>query len=191
MPARKPTAIIPVDHVQQRILLIRGQRVLLAADLALLFGVPVRRLNEQVRRNADRFPNDFVFQLTKAESETILKSQIATSSWGGARRALPYAFTEHGVVMAANVLRSPAAVKASIFVVRAFVKLRELLGTHAQLASKLTELERKLEKHDDQIIAIIDAIRELMQPPDDPPRKPIGFHTEHLPDPASAKSRKK
>jgi len=92
----------------------------------------------------------------------------------------------NGVVMAANVLRSPAAVKSSVFVVRAFVKLRELLGTQVQLAHKLDQLERKLEKHDDQIVAIIDAIRELMEPPEDPPKKPIGFHTEHLPDPVPA-----
>lgn len=205
MPARKTTsaAIVPVEVVQQRILIIRGQRVILASDLAILYGVPVKRLNEQVRRNADRFPDDFVFQLSKAEADAVLrsqfvtsnkvgnlKSQIATSRWGGARRALPYAFTEHGAIMAANVLNSREAVRASVFVVRAFVKLRELLSTHVQLAARLAELESKLQNHDDQIIAIVDAIRELMEPPDDPPKPPVGFHTEALGPPKTSAQRK-
>ncbi len=193
MAAKKASlAIIPVDHVQQRILIIRGQRVILASDLARLYGVPVKRLNEQVRRNADRFPEDFVFQLSKAEADgisrsqiaalnrpEILKSQIATSSWGGARRALPYAFTEHGAIMAANVLNSKQAVKASVFVVRAFVQLRQLLATHHELAAKLDQLEAKLSEHDERFTLVFDAIRELMEEgDDDPPKPPIGFHTE-------------
>ena len=185
------TAIIPVEVVQQRILILRGQRVILASDLAALYKVPVKRLNEQVRRNADRFPDGFMFQLTRKEAESILKygtvtpysseilkSQIATSSWGGARRALPYAFTEHGAIMAATVLNSPQAVNASLFVVRAFVKLRELLSSHHQLAAKLDELERKLQDHDGQILALIDAIRQLMEEPEEPVRPRVGFHTE-------------
>jgi hypothetical protein len=128
------TALVEVNDVESRILLIRGRRVILDADLAALYGVPTKRLNEQVRRNWDRFPEDFVFQLSLRELFN-LKSQFATSSleWGG-RRKLPLAFSEHGAIQAANVLNSPRAVRASVYVVRAFVKLREVLATHAQLA---------------------------------------------------------
>jgi hypothetical protein len=183
--------VIPIGNIEHSILLIRGHRVILAADLAAMYGVPVKRLNEQVKRNIDRFPEDFVLQLTKAEADAYsrsqfptsndghnLKSQIATSSWGGPRRALPYAFTEHGVIMAANLLRSGQAVKVSVYVVRAFVKLREFLSTHRELASKLNELESKLQDHDQQIIALIDAIRSLMSEPKAKAKPPIGYITE-------------
>jgi len=146
-----------------------------------------QELNEQVRRNADRFPEDFMFQLTRTEAE-YSRSQIATlnenySPNNGSRQGinikyLPYAFTEHGALMAASVLNSPQAVKVSIYVIRAFVKLREILSIHKQLSSKLDELERKLQKHDGQIAALFEAIRQLMEPPPDPPRKTIGFLTE-------------
>lgn len=177
-------------RVARFILLIRGQRVILDADLAALFGVPTKRLNEQVRRNRDRFPADFLFQLSKGEFDNLrcqsgissLKSQFATSSagWGG-RRYRPYAFTEYGAIMAANVLNSSRAVRASIYVVRAFVKLRELLSTHKELAHKLNELERRLDTHDHKIMVLLDAIRELMEPPPEPKRAPIGFHSEARP----------
>lgn len=169
---------IPSEQIATRILLIRGQKVMLDSDLAALYGVTTARLNEQVRRNRVRFPEDFAFRLTRDEYANLM-SQVATSrsSWGG-RRKLPWAFTEHGALMAASVLNSQRAVKVSVYVVRAFVKLRELLGTHKQLAAKLDELERKLQKHDRQIIALVKAIRELMAPPEPPRRKPIGFASE-------------
>lgn len=181
-------ALTLMEHIRQTIFFLRNQRVILDADLARIYGVTTKRLNEQVKRNIDRFPTDFMFQTTGDDLNAIssqiatlntsnLKSQIATSSWGG-RRKPPFAFTEHGAIMAATVLNSPQAVKASLFVVRAFVQLRELLSTHRELAQRLTDLENKLQKHDHQIHAIIEAIRQLMEPPETPPRPPIGFHFE-------------
>lgn len=147
------------------------------ADLATLYGVQTRRLNEQVRRNTERFPEDFVFQVTPAEFAN-LKSQFATSSWGG-RRKLPLAFTEHGAIMAAMVLNSPRATEVSVYVVRAFVQLRDTLIAHKELAQRLDELEarieRKLSSHDQAIAGILDAIRQLMTPPEPRKKRPIGF----------------
>ncbi|HET8714521.1 MAG TPA: ORF6N domain-containing protein, partial [Holophagaceae bacterium] len=134
-------------HVRERILMIRGQRVILDEDLAELYGVETRRLNEQIKRNRERFPSDFMFQLT-AKEWADLKSQSATSSWGG-RRTTPYAFTEHGAVMAASVLNSPEAVEASVFLVRAFIAMRDALASTQALARKLLELERKVGGHDE------------------------------------------
>ena len=169
--------IVPVGQIEQSILLIRGQKVLLDSTLAALYGVTTKRLNQQVRRNLERFPEDFMFQLTRQEARN-LRLQFATSSYKyGGRRYLPYAFTEHGAIMAASVLNSPQAVKVSVYVVRAFVKLREMLATHRELAQKLDELERKLQKHDRQIISLVEAIRQLMVPPARPRRR-IGFASE-------------
>ena len=151
--------------------------------MAALYGVETRRLNEQVRRNKARFPEDFIFELS-AEDFANLKSQFATSSWGG-RRKLPLAFTEHGAIMAATVLNTPRAVEVSVYVVRAFVKLRELVGSHRELARRLDDLEQKTEalamNHDtfsrntrNQLKQVFDALRELMTPPD-PPKRSIGF----------------
>lgn len=149
---------------------------MLDSDLARLYGVSTRRLNEQVKRNKGRFPADFLFRLTAEETKN-LRSQFATSSRKhGGRRYSPYAFTEHGTVMAASVLNSPRAIEMSIYVVRAFVKLREMLGTHKELAQKLAELERRIEGHDEDITSVFEAIRRLMEPPD-APRKRIGFHS--------------
>jgi len=133
MTARK-TRLASVEHITQSILVLRGQRVLLDADLAALFGVTTRRLNEQVRRNRARFPDDFLFELT-VEEFANLKSRFATSSWGG-RRKLPLAFTEHGAIQAATILNSPRAVEISVYVVRAFVKLRELLSSNRELGNR-------------------------------------------------------
>ena len=155
-----------------RIVVIRGQRVLLDTDLAQLYEVETRRLNEQIKRNMGRFPLDFMFQLTRDEFE-ILKSQIATSSWGG-RRKLPLAFTEHGAIMAASVLNSDRAVEMSVYVVRAFVQLRAVLLDHKALADKLTALERRVSHHDNSLAEVIDAIRALMAQPK-PANRPIGF----------------
>ena len=168
-----------LDHsISQSILLLRGQRVVLDADLAVLYGVTTKRLNEQVRRNASRFPDDFVFQLTVDELG-VLRSQFATSkSTRGGRRYAPYAFTEHGAIMVATVLNSARAVEMSIYVVRAFVQLRELLASNKELAQQFRELElrltRKMESHDQAIVQILKTIRELMHPPE-PKRRPIGF----------------
>ena len=155
-----------------RIVVIRGQRVLLDTDLAQLYEVETRRLNEQIKRNMGRFPLDFMFQLTSDEFG-ILKSQIATSSWGG-RRKLPLAFTEHGAIMAASVLNSDRAVEMSVYVVRAFVQLRTVLLDHKALADKLTALERRVSHHDNSLAEVIDAIRALMAQPK-PANRPIGF----------------
>jgi hypothetical protein len=172
-------AAVAVDAIAERITVLRGQRVIVDADLAALYGVPTKRLNEQVRRNAERFPGDFMFQLVPQEWEP-LRSQFATlkSGRGQHRKYLPYAFTEHGAIMAATVLNSPRAVEVSIYVVRAFVQLRELLAGHKELAKRLDQLEARLERkfttQDQAIAGILDAIRELMKPPETKRRK-IGF----------------
>ena len=164
-------SIVPAERIQNAIYLLRGQKVMLSTDLAELYGVSVKVLNQAVKRNTERFPDDFMFQLTREEL-TNLKSQIVTSSWGGARRALPYAFTEQGVAMLSSVLHSPRAVRVNIDIMRAFVRLRQLLSTHSDLARKLEELEKK---YDSQFRVVFEAIRELMTDPK-PPRKQIGFH---------------
>ena len=168
-------SLVPAERIERSILLIRGQRVILDADLAELYGVTTARLNQQVRRNIDRFPDDFAFLLTQQEFAD-LKLHFATSSsgWGG-RRKPPYAFTEHGALMAANVLRTPIAITTSVEVVRAFVRLREMLASHKQLARRLDELEKK---YDSQFKVVFDAIRQLMAPPpQSKKRRPIGFHS--------------
>jgi hypothetical protein len=172
--------LIPAEPIEQLIRVIRGQRVILGSDLAQIYGVLAWRLNEQVKRNRDRFPADFTFQLTDDENQT-LTSQIARSKKGrGGRRTLPYAFTEHGAFMAANVLNSSRAVQMSVFVVRAFVKMRQMLVESKELAVKLAELERilttRLDDHEKAIVHILEEIKKLMEPPPEPERKrQIGF----------------
>ena len=171
----KSNALVPIERIESLIFLIRGHKVMIDADLAELYGVTTKRLNEQVKRNKGRFPRDFMFQLTAREKAEVVANcdhlqKLKFSS------ALPYAFTEHGAVMLASVLNSPVAVEASIQVVRAFVKLREILGTHRKLAVKLMELESRMQGHDDDITALFEAIRQLMEPSDKPARR-IGFHT--------------
>jgi len=176
-PARTPT--VPTDRIAQSILILRGHRVILDSELAALYGVSTKRFNEQVRRNRGRFPADFMFQLT-LEELAVLRSQIATLKGGRGqhRKYLPYAFTEHGAIMAATVLNSPRAVEMSAYVVRAFVHLRDLLSSNRELARRFAELEapldKKLTQHDQAIAAILSAIRQLMNPPQ-PKRRPIGF----------------
>lgn len=161
MPKRRGT---PTFAVESRILILRHQRVILDADIARLYGVPVKRLNEQVKRNQERFPSDFMFQLTEKE-KSALRSQFATSKENrGGRRYTPYAFTEHGAIMAATVLNSERAVQMSVFVVRAFVRLREMLATNRRLAGKIDELENRLDSHDSVILDLLGAIKELMAP---------------------------
>jgi phage regulator Rha-like protein len=167
MPKTPPKLALAVES---RILVLRRQR----GDLAQLYGVPVGRLNEQVKRNQQRFPADFMFQLTSREDQ-ILRSQIAISSQKhGGRRYPPYAFTEHGAIMAATVLNSKRAIEMSVFVVRAFVRMREMLVKNRQLAAKINELDRRLETHDTAIQDLIDAVKELMVPAEGSKRK-IGF----------------
>jgi phage regulator Rha-like protein len=172
-----PTTLIPIERIEQQIFLMRGQKVMLDSHLALLYGVSTKRLNEQVRRNISRFPNDFMFQLTREEYE-LLRSQNATSKSGsGGRRYLPLAFTEQGVAMLSTVLNSERAIQVNIAIMRAFVKLREILSTHKDLVYKLEELERKYETHDKQIKSVFEAIRQLMMPPERPKRQ-IGFKVD-------------
>ena len=166
-------AIAPVETIARAILVLRGQKVILDADLARLYGTTTKRLNEQVKRNPDRFPVDFMFQLTPEELQA-LRSQNATSKGRGGRRYFPYAFTEHGALMAATVLSTPRAVEVGVYVVRAFIRLRELLASHTELSHKLMELESRLDSHDEQIATLIEAIRQLLAPPDKPERR-IGF----------------
>jgi hypothetical protein len=155
-----------------RTLVVRGHRVILDADLAELYGVETKRLNEQVRRNAGRFPAEFAFTLSNHEI-AILKSQFATSSWGGKRKR-PVVFTEHGAIMAATVLNSPRAIQMALHVVRAFVRLRESLAARREIARRVDELERKVGTHDRAIVQLLGAIRELAAPPV-PNRRKIGF----------------
>jgi len=194
------TRLLALDAITLRIATVRGQRVLLDSDLAALYEVETKRFNEAVRRNLAKFPADFMFQLA-AEEWAVLRSQFATldAASGGRgrhRKYLPYAFTEHGAIMAANLLSSPRAIEVSVYVVRAFVRMRELAATHGDLAKRLAELEEKTEvlamNHDtfsrntrNQLKQVFDALRELMVPPD-PPKRPIGFVT---PDDKSKKAK--
>jgi phage regulator Rha-like protein len=164
------TAIV---HVERRILILRGERVLVDADLAELYGVETRALIQAVKRNAARFPEDFMFQLTAKEYANLRSQTVTSRSWGG-RRTPPYAFTEQGVAMLSSVLRSERAIAVNVEIIRAFVRLRELLATHADLARKLVALEKK---YDAQFRVVFDAIRELMTPPPKP-RRQIGFRRE-------------
>jgi KaiC/GvpD/RAD55 family RecA-like ATPase len=168
-------ALTRAEDITPVILVLRRQRVILDRDLAAIYGVTTKRLNEQVKRNAERFPEDFMFQLTPEEAE-LSRSQFATLKPGRGQniKYRPYAFTEHGAIQAANVLSSPRAIEMGVFVVRAFVKLREMLASNKELAQKVDELERKLQTHDRAIVDILKAIRELMNPPT-PARRPIGF----------------
>jgi hypothetical protein len=162
--------LVPLEHVERVILVLRGHRVILDGDLAEMYGVEPKVLNQSVKRNLERFPEDFMFQLSRNERGD-LRSQIVTSrSWGG-RRYLPYAFTEQGVAMLSSVLRSPRAVQVNIEIMRAFVRLRQLLRANADLAKKLDALEKK---YDAQFRVVFDAIRELMDP-EEKSKRPIGF----------------
>ena len=166
-------SLIPRERIEQRIYLLRNEKIMLSTDLARLYQVAPRVLVQAVKRNADRFPDDFMFQLT-AEEFKNLKSQIVTSRWGGLRRATPYAFTEQGVAMLSSVLRSKRAVRVNIEIMRTFVHLRRLLSSNEELTRKLKALEKK---YDSQFKVVFDAIRELMIPPE-PKHRPIGFRQD-------------
>lgn len=174
----KHARLVPIEDITRSILILRGQRVILDSDLAAIYGVTTGRLNEAVKRNIERFPPDFMLRLSAAEYAALI-SQTAISKPGrGGRRKLPWAFTEHGAIQAANVLNSPLAVRMGVYVVRAFVQLRDLLTSNKELARRVDELEARLEKklttHDEAIAAILSAIRQLMSSPQ-PERRGIGF----------------
>jgi hypothetical protein len=168
--------------VEDMILTVRGQKVILDRDLAALYAVPTFRFNEAVKRNQRRFPDDFAFQLTRQEVMDLISQNAISSSGHGGLRKLPWAFTEHGAVMAANILRSERAVQMSVFVVRAFVRMRQMLGEQRKLAAKLAALEEKLtgrlDTHETAIAQVLQQIRRLLSPPQapEPPREQIGFH---------------
>ncbi len=163
-------SLVPIERIERAILVIRGHKVMLDADLASLYSVEAKVLNQAVKRNVERFPADFMFQLTAEEADHLRSQSVTSSSWGG-RRYLPYVFTEQGVAMLSSVLRSPRAVQVNIEIMRAFVRLRQMLQQNADLARKLALLEGK---YDAQFRAVFDAIRELMKPPAKPKRR-IGF----------------
>jgi len=165
---------VPVEQVRAKILTVRGQRVILDADLADLYGVPTKRLNEQIKRNIKRFPQDFMFQLVEQEKAEVVANCDHLQRLKFSPN-LPYAFTEHGVIMAASVLNSDYAVQTSVFVVRAFVQLRRMLVPYKELMARLECLENTVGTHDGKITAIVDAIRLLMPPPEEPPKEPFGF----------------
>ena len=168
--------LIPEELIEKKIYLIRGQKIILSLHLAELYGVETRVLNQAVKRNIDRFPEDFMFQLKDSEAEWLVSQNVIPHKkyFGG---SLPYAFTEQGVAMLSSVLNSPRAIQVNIAIMRAFVKLREILSTHKELAHKLSQLERRIEKHDEEIKGIFSTIRQLMTPPETKRRK-IGFQRE-------------
>ena len=168
-------SLIPKEVIEQKILMIRSHKVMLDTDLAELYRVETKALNRAVKRNRERFPKDFMFQLTKQETDN-LRFHFGTSRWGG-RRYRPYAFTEQGVSMLSSVLRSTRAIQVNIAIMRTFVRLRRILATHKKLATKLDQLERRIAKHDEEIRTIFEAIRQLMAPPVKS-KKRIGFHKD-------------
>jgi hypothetical protein len=175
-------SVIPVERIERSILLIRGQKVMLSIELASLYQVEPRALIQAVKRNLNRFPEDFMFQLTPAEWEN-LKSQFVISSWGGVRIP-PYAFTEQGVAMLSSVLKSNLAVHVNIEIMRAFVRLRQMLASNTELARMLEAMEKR---YDAQFKVVFDAIRQLMSPPEPPKRREIGFHVKYDDDKPKAK----
>ncbi len=185
--------ILPAERIQSRIVVLRGQRVLLDADLAAIYEVPTKRLIEQMKRNIVKFPEDFVFQLTREEWSAVLASKVSvfankqdTNMWSQNATAspqrrrltsLPYAFTEHGALQVANILNSPAAAQMSIAVIRSFVQLRALMVDHKTLRAKLAELDARVGAHDEQLAAIVEAIRELAIPVESSNKRRIGYHS--------------
>jgi hypothetical protein len=173
--SKNDESIVLLERVQTKILYIRGRKVILDADLAALYDVPTKRLNERVKRNRKRFPTDFMFQLTKDEKEELVANcdhlhRLKFSS------VLPSAFTEYGAIMAASLLNSEQAIRRSIYVVRAFVRLRQMLAPYRDFLGRLDQFEKKLQVHDRQIISIIQVIKLLVPPPVEKPKEPFGFH---------------
>ena len=175
MPQKK--AIVPVGKIEQRILLIRGEKVIIDTDLAEFYGVQTKRLNEQVKRNKARFPDDFMFQLSAKEKTEVVANCDHLSKLKYSK-TLPYAFTEHGSIMAASVLNSKRAVEVSVYIVRAFVKIRRMMAENKELSRKIVQIERHLAEHDEQIIELIKAIKQLLKPEPPPKKRRIGFHAD-------------
>jgi hypothetical protein len=167
-------SIVPAGKIENRILLIRGHKVIIDADLAEFYGVPTKRLNEQVKRNTNRFPADFMFQLSSEEKAKVVANcdHLEKLKYS---KALPYAFTEHGAIMAASVLNSPRAIEVSVFIVRAFIKLRQIIAGQKELQRKISQIERRLTDHDEQIIELVDLIKQLLNPKPPPNKRRIGF----------------
>lgn len=178
---KKPAAtdsFLPAVAIERRIHTIRDHRVILDADLAALYQVETSNLNKAVKRNLDRFPDDFMFQLTKAEWDALTFQTGISNAGRGGRRTAPYAFTEQGVAMLSSVLNSYRAVQVNIVIVRTFVKLREIMGTHKELAHKVAALERKYQHHDEELKVVFNAIKKLLAPPTAPPKRRIGFRAD-------------
>lgn len=173
----KSKKLVKIGKIQQRILLIRGEKIIIDADLAEAYGVTTKALNQAIRRNIGRFPSDFMFRLTKEEKHEVVTNcdHLKKLKYSP---VTPRAFTEHGAIMAASVLNSPKAIEVSVFVVRAFVQLREMIAGHKELARKISKLERKLGNHDEQIMVLIEAIKQLMDPKPLPKTRRIGFYTD-------------
>ena len=167
-------AIVPVGKIEQRILLIRGEKVIVDTDLAEFYGVPTKRLNEQVKRNKGRFPDDFMFQLSPDEKAEVVANcdHLENLKYS---RALPYAFTEHGAIMAAGVLNTSRAIEVSVFIVRAFVKVRQMVAGYKDLQRKIAQVERRLTDHDEQIIELVNLIKQLLNPEPPPKKRRIGY----------------
>ncbi len=174
MPNKK--AIVPIGRIEKRILLIRGEKVIVDADPAQFYGVPTKRLNEQVKRNKARFPNDFMFELS-AEEKAELVANCDHLEKLKYSKSLPNAFTEHGAIMAASVLKSKRAVEVSVYIVRAFVRLRKMIAEHRTLSRRVVQIEHHLADHDEQIIELIKAIKQLLKPELPPKKRRIGFHS--------------
>jgi len=170
-------AIVPVGKIEQRILLIRGEKIIVDADLAEFYGVPTKRLNEQVKRNKARFPDDFMFQLSAEEKSEVVANcdHLLKLKYS---KTLPYAFTEHGSIMAASVLNSQRAVEVSVYIVRAFVKIRRMIAENKEMSRKIVQIERHLADHDEQIIELVKAIKQLLKPEPPPKKRCIGFHAD-------------
>jgi hypothetical protein len=200
---------MPIKPLETLILTIRKEKVILDADLAEIYGVPTKALNQAVKRNSDRFPSDFVFQLSEEALDSLrsqfvtanaqssdfqydgaLRSQFVTLKRGG-RRTAPYAFTEHGALMAANVLNSPEAVKMSVYVIRAFIKQRQLILSQEEILKRLAQIDKKLLQHDNVLKVIWRELQPLLNPPPDPPKPEVGFHVKEQPSPYRAKPRKR
>ena len=171
-------SIIPIGNIQTRILLIRGQKAIIDADLAEFYGAPTKRLNEQVKRNKDRFPEDFLFQLTAKEKSEVVANCDHLSKLKYSK-TLPFAFTEHGTIMAASVLNSKRAIEVSVYIVRAFVQLRQIIAGHKELARKINQLEVRLADHDEHILSLVQAIKQIMNPGLPPKKRRIGFKTNY------------
>ena len=175
MPPQK--AIVPIGKIEKRILLIRGEKVIVDADLARFYGVPTKRLNEQVKRNKARFPKDFMFQLSAEEKSGVVANcdHLEKLKYS---KSLPFAFTEHGAIMAASVLNSQKAIEVSVYIVRAFVKIRQVIAEHKEVSRRIALIENRLADHDEQIIELIKAIKQLLKPDPPPKKRRIGFHAD-------------